>query len=90
MVVHCRKANYDIYVGRDSGGAPGDAPVGCPWGNPFSSLDAKALEGFSEVSIRTATYLQWALSQPNYLARARSDLRGKVLGNLHRDLQGAR
>jgi len=79
LVVHCRKAPYDVYVGRDSGGRPSDAPAECVWGNPFSSIAAKR-EGVSDLAIRTARYLHWLLSQREYVARARAELRSKRLG----------
>lgn len=80
LVVHCKIAAYDVYVGRDSAGRPADAPRECAWGNPFSSVKAKQEGGMGDVATRTAVYLQWVLSQPQYVRRARSELSGRVLG----------
>lgn len=79
LVVHCRRAPYDVYVGRSSAGLP-EGVSECPWGNPFSSISAKQQDGFDDLATRTAVYLQWLLTQPELLSRARAELPGKVLG----------
>lgn len=70
LVVHCKKANYDVYIGRPS-----------VWGNPFSHLDDTLanykVESRSEAILK---YREWLLTQPRLLEKARKELRGKVLG----------
>jgi len=69
-VVHCRKAQFDIYVGRPSA-----------WGNPFSHR-AGTLAKFRVATREEAIerYREWLLGQPELVERARSELRGKILG----------
>ena len=62
-VVHCKKAEYDVYIGR-----PG------PWGNPFVVGEHGTREEVVE------QYAEWLLSQPDLVAKAKKDLKGKVLG----------
>ena len=71
-VVHCRKAPFDVYVGRKSGGAPAGATG--EWGNPF------AMRGEGDRQRVIEQYAEWLRSQPELCARARRELRGKVLG----------
>lgn len=65
LVVHCRRAPYDVYVGRPS-----------IWGNPYAVggrgglTRAQAIAAFK-------VYLQ---SKPELIARAKRELKGKVLG----------
>ena len=69
-VVHCKKQPYDVYIGR-----PGK------WGNPFSHLPRSAAE--VKVDSREeaiACYEEWLRQNPEVLAEARRELRGKVLG----------
>jgi hypothetical protein len=70
LVVHCKKSAYDVYIGR-----PG------PWGNPFSH-QAGTLAKFRVASRDEAVskYEEWLLAQPELVARAKAELRGKVLG----------
>jgi hypothetical protein len=63
LVVHCRRAPFDVYVGRPS-----------VWGNPFR------LRTERERARVVEQYRQWLEGQPALLARARGELRGKVLG----------
>ncbi len=63
-VVHCRREEYDVYVGRGNGS---------PWGNPFRS----GRDGTREQVIEM--YEEWLLSQPELLRRL-PELRGKTLG----------
>jgi hypothetical protein len=61
-VVHCKRAKYDVYIGRPS-----------KWGNPFvigQDGDRAAVVG---------KYRQWLLKQPQLVADAKRELRGKVL-----------
>ena len=62
-VVHCKKAEYDVYIGR-----PG------PWGNPFHIGEHGTREEVVE------KYAEWLLTQPELVAKVKSDLKGKVLG----------
>lgn len=69
-VVHCKKEPYDVYIGR-----PG------PWGNPFTHRDGTLAEhrcATREEAIQR--YEAWLLAQPDLVARAKVELRGKVLG----------
>ncbi len=69
-VVHCKRSAYDIYIGR-----PGS------WGNPFSHLATSAAQ--YQVSSREeaiSKYREWLLSQPELVARAKRELKGKILG----------
>jgi len=75
MVVHCKHSPHDVYIGR--GGA---AHI---WGNPFSHLPQSAANS-DHVCVSRAEaiekYEAWLLDQPDLVARAREELRGKVLG----------
>lgn len=71
LVVHCKQADYDVYVGR--GRCPQtDKYYG--WGNPFvegrDGTRQEVIEKFREL----------VLSRPDYRERAIRQLRGKVLG----------
>jgi len=70
-VVHCKRAAYDIYIGR--GRCPRTGRSG-PWGNPF----AIGRDGDRDTVI--AKHRAWFLAQPDLVARAQRELRGKVLG----------
>ncbi len=68
-VVHCKKSDYDIYIGRPS-----------KWGNPFSHREETSAEfkvGSRAEAIQK--YEEWILNQPHLIADLR-ELRGKVLG----------
>ncbi|UJR07318.1 hypothetical protein I4U23_011605 [Adineta vaga] len=61
-VVHCKKSNYDVYIGRPS-----------VWGNPFRiGRDGEKAE-------RIAKYRAWIINQPELIARAKKELRGRVI-----------
>ena len=62
-VVHCKKAKYDVYIGR-----PG------PWGNPFVVGEHGTRDEVVE------KYAEWLLGQPELVAKAQKELKGKVLG----------
>ena len=64
LVVHCKQAPFDVYVGRPS-----------IWGNPFK-LKSEA----DRTPAILAQYEAWLRGQPELVARARRELRGKVLG----------
>lgn len=69
-VVHWRKKEYDIYIGRG-----GDPLTGKPskWGNPFTI----GKDGTRSDVI--AKYKEWILKQPHLMA-ALPELKDKVLG----------
>ena len=69
LVVHCRKAQYDVYVGR-----PG------PFGNPFSWKDGTLAVWKTTQDGCLPAYEAWLLSQPELVARVKRELRSKVLG----------
>ena len=69
QVVHCKKSDYDIYIGRPS-----------KWGNPFSHRNGTSAEfrvGSRSEAIQK--YEEWILNQPELMADL-IELRGKVLG----------
>ena len=69
-VVHCKKEDYDIYIGRPS-----------KWGNPFTHLN-KTTKAKFKVSTREEAikrYKEWILNQPELL-KDLHELKGKTLG----------
>lgn len=77
-VVHCQRACYDVYIGRDNPRL-GLRDIG--FGNPFSH------KAVSRAEFRVATrqeaierYEAWVLEQPELLERIKRELRGKILG----------
>ena len=63
-VVHCKRAPYDVYIGRGRGGR---------WGNPFViGRDGDRREVIEK-------YERWLLTHPELLA-ALPELRGRTLG----------
>ena len=64
FVVHCKRAKFDVYIGRGRAS---------PWGNPFQI----GKDGTREEVI--AKYRAWLLQQPELMARL-PELRGKILG----------
>ena len=73
-VVNIRVEKCDVYIGRSAGKTGG-------WGNPFSHLPS-TLAKFRVSSREEAVsrFREWFLAQPELVARARRELRGKVLG----------
>ena len=72
-VVHCKKARYDVYIGRSK--------EALGWGNPFSHKAGTLAE--HRVATREeaiSKYEVWLLSQPELVARVKRELRAKVLG----------
>lgn len=70
LVVHCKHATYDIYIGRPS-----------RWGNPFShSWDTTAEFKVATREEAIDRYTEWLLAQPELVADVRRLLRGKTLG----------
>jgi len=72
LVVHCRKAPYDVYCGRKSAGAPKDCSD-FEFGNPFT------LNSSSERNSRVEQFRQYVLGKEALLRRVRSELKGKRL-----------
>jgi hypothetical protein len=72
-VVHCRREEYEVYVGRLP--LPEDAPPGSDgfWGNPWKP----GRDGTRKEVIER--YERYVLSEPRMLERL-SELRGKTLG----------
>jgi hypothetical protein len=72
-VVHCKKEDYDIYIGR-----PGK------WGNPFSHIKDKETRAEFLVNSRKdaiQAYENWILSgEGKHLLNDLKELKGKVLG----------
>ena len=69
QVVHCKTADYDIYIGRPS-----------KWGNPFSHKDGTSAEFRVASRIEAIQkYEDWIITQPHLMADL-LELRGKVLG----------
>lgn len=68
-VVHCRREEYDVYIGRPS-----------EWGNPYSHMD-DTIAKFKVATRDEAVdkYREWLLSQPELLKKVHT-LKGKVLG----------
>jgi hypothetical protein len=70
LVVHFKKEPFDVYIGR-----------GSYWGNPFSEKSGtKAIVKVDSREEAIAMYREWLLTQPDMLARARQELKGKILG----------
>lgn len=68
-VVHCKKAKYDVYIGRPS-----------KWGNPFSHKEGTlATYKVKDRQEAIDRYREWIQTQPQLLASLK-ELEGKVLG----------
>lgn len=68
-VVHCKKAKYDVYVGRPS-----------KFGNPFTYKEgttAPFICATREECIQK--FEEWLLAQPELVAAAKAELKGKTL-----------
>jgi hypothetical protein len=68
-VVHCKQEPYDIYIGRPS-------KFGNPYGHKFGM--APWIVDSREDAIRL--YEEWIREQPELMAAAKKELKGKVLG----------
>lgn len=67
-VVHCKRAPFDVYIGRPARGLPGSK-----WANPFRiGRDGDRAEVI-------AKYEAWVRTRPDLMA-ALSELEGKILG----------
>lgn len=73
LVVHCKRAPFDVYIGRSSYGMESAG-----WGNPFRL--ERGNDGPRSRALVIAAYRRWLLEQPDLVARAKRELRGKVLG----------
>lgn len=76
VVVHCKKDQYDVYIGRARNGSGG------VWGNPFTHIANKATLAKFVMPSRDAAIVahrEWFVQQPDLLARL-GELRGKTLG----------
>ena len=70
-VVHCKKARYDVYIGRPS-----------KWGNPFTHIRDRKTQAAFVVGSRdeaVAAYRSWLLTHPDLMA-ALPELKNKTLG----------
>lgn len=70
FLVHCKKARYDVYIGRPS-----------VWGNPYSAK-AGTMADFRVATLdeAIASYERWLRGRPLLVARAQRELKGKILG----------
>lgn len=69
-VVHCKREPFDVYIGRPS-----------PWGNRWSHLPSKFSHYHAESRADAiAKYEAWLLSNPQMIAKAKRELKNKVLG----------
>jgi hypothetical protein len=69
LVVHCRRNTFDVYIGRPS-----------KWGNPHPVGYCDLCQETHKRGEAVAKYRAWLLSQPQLVAEAKRELRGKVLG----------
>ena len=70
-VVHCKKANFDVYIGRPS-----------KWGNPFSHVKGtKATFLCIDRNEAVASYRKWITKgDGKHLLQDLHQLKGKILG----------
>ncbi len=70
FVVHCKKEPYDVYIGRPS-----------IFGNPFTHKQCTQAEiVVSSREEAVSKFEEWLLSKPDLVAKAKKELKGKVLG----------
>lgn len=72
FVVHCKRAAFDAYVGR--GRDPNTGTPNAGWGNPF------VIGRDGDRAAVIAKHRAWFLGQPDFVARAKRELKGRVLG----------
>merc|ERR1712137_676920 len=77
LVVHCKKSAFDVYIGRQSKGAP-KGVTNFEWGNPFVMRRGKNQVEERKRVIRE--YKTWIIQHPDLIQKARMELKGKVLG----------
>jgi hypothetical protein len=75
LVVHCKHSKFDVYIGRQSAGAPKSSASEFSWGNPFPMRNQSSAERHRV----TEEYRKFLYSDPDLVARARRELKGKVL-----------
>lgn len=75
FVVHCKRAPYDVYVGRGRDPSTGASNAG--WGNRF------VIGRDGDRAAVIARHRAWFLSQPDLVDRAKRELKGRVLGWCH-------
>jgi hypothetical protein len=72
-VVHCKKARYDVYIGRPS-----------MWGNPYTHLTRglapRHVETREKAIVEYRRYLHAQLDSGKISLQALADLAGKTLG----------
>lgn len=72
-VVHCKRANYDVYIGRPS-----------KWGNPFTHIKDKNTLAKHIVKDREeaiSKYREWITTgEGQHLLKDLHELKGKTLG----------
>ena len=71
FVVHCKRNDFDVYIGR-----------GSEWGNPFTHLPLEQTTAKYQVDSREeaiSQYEKWLLAQPELVAKAKRELKSKVL-----------
>ena len=73
LVVHCKHDKYDVYIGRNSAGAPKGTST--EWGNPFQMKN----NSDSERNRVIEEYREWLTAKPDLIAKAQRELKGKVL-----------
>ena len=70
VVVHCKRAPFDVYVGRGNGST---------WGNPFTHKAGTLAEFVVPHAEVIPRYEAWLRAQPELVAKVRAELRGKEL-----------
>ena len=71
LIVHCKRAPFDVYIGRGKGSG---------WGNPFTWKQGTLAEFVVPLDEVLPRYQAWVLSQPELVARIKRELRAKRLG----------
>jgi len=70
LVVHCKRAIFDVYIGRPS-----------VWGNPFSHKPGTLAQFMvADRDEAIAKYEEYLRGRPDLIRLAKETLRGKVLG----------
>mgnify|MGYP001094793185 CR=1 FL=1 len=73
LVVHCKRSEYDVYIGRRNPSIPAHRTFDFKWGNPFKI----GPDGNRDDVIRK--YDEWIRSRPDLMRLAKEELKGKVL-----------
>ena len=70
VIVHCKKAPFDVYIGRPS-----------KWGNPYShKADTRARFVVKDREEAILKFEEYVRSQPDMVKDIKKELRGKTLG----------